>query len=143
MHAHPHRRRIRPAISVLCVAALVVVCGSGTAAAAAATTKVKPKPKKPTVHKVIFWSGQYTGALTGTFTLHWTQSGSTLTGKITLSTPNGTYNIGGSVNGSTISFGAVGAGATYKGSVSKDGKSMSGTWNSPIGSGSWSAQKSS
>jgi hypothetical protein len=150
MRAYPHRRRVRLAIPVVWLAALVVVCWSGTTATAAVRSsnqQAKTKPKQHPVHKSTSlagaWSGQYTGALTGTFTIHWTGPNSNLTGWITLSTPPGKYDISGGVNDRAISFGAVGAGATYKGSVSSNGKSMSGTWNSPIGSGSWSAQKTS
>ena len=82
---------------------------------------------------------QYGGAFSGTFTLHWTQTGSKLKGSITLSNPRGKYGIGGSVHGSSITFGAVGAGATYTGWVS--GKSMSGHYKSPEGGGRWSAHK--
>ena len=39
-----------------------------------------------------------------------------------------------------IKFGAVSVGAKYKGKV--QGTSMSGTWTSPQGGGSWSATKS-
>ena len=41
--------------------------------------------------------------------------------------------------GNKISFGAVGVGATYKGTVS--GKAMSGTWKSASRGGTWSARK--
>jgi hypothetical protein len=64
-----------------------------------------------------------------------------LTGSIKLSNPPGTYPITGSVQGSTIKFGAVGAGATYTGSVS--GRSMSGRYKSGPRGGSWSAKKAS
>ena len=40
-----------------------------------------------------------------------------------------------------IKFGAVSVGAKYKGHVR--GTSMSGTWTSPEGGGSWSATKAS
>ena len=40
-----------------------------------------------------------------------------------------------------IKFGAVSVGAKYKGKVR--GTSMSGTWTSPQGGGSWSAHKAS
>ena len=53
------------------------------------------------------WSGTYSGAYHGTFTLHWTQSKSRLTGTINLSSV-GRTNITGNVRGSTISFGTVG-----------------------------------
>jgi outer membrane biogenesis lipoprotein LolB len=89
------------------------------------------------------WSGQYGGAYSGTFTLTWTQTGSDLSGKITLSNPAGTTNLHGTVNGSAISFGTVGSTAvTYTGSVS--GTSMSGNYQ--VGGqtgGTWSASKSS
>jgi outer membrane biogenesis lipoprotein LolB len=89
------------------------------------------------------WSGQYGGAFSGTFTLTWTQTGSDLSGKITLSDPAGTTNLHGTVNGSAISFGTVGSTAvTYTGSVS--GSSMSGNYQ--VGGqagGTWSATKTS
>ena len=47
--------------------------------------------------------------------------------------------ISGSVKKGKIKFGAVSAGAKYKGTFS--GTSMSGTWTSPEGGGSWSATK--
>ena len=86
------------------------------------------------------WSGTYTGAYRGTFTLHWTQSKSQLTGTIKLSSV-GRTNITGSVRGSAIRFGTVGnANAiTYTGSVS--GRSMSGTYKTGGAGGSWSAHR--
>ena len=86
------------------------------------------------------WSGTYSGAYHGTFTLHWTQSRSRLTGTINLSSV-GRTNITGSVRGSTISFGTVGnaTAITYSGSVS--GTSMSGTYKAGRAGGSWSAHK--
>ena len=86
------------------------------------------------------WSGRYGGAYHGTFTLHWTQSRSRLTGTIKLSSV-GKTNITGSVRGSTIRFGTVGnANAiTYTGSVS--GRSMSGTYKTGGAGGSWSAHR--
>ena len=86
------------------------------------------------------WSGTYRGAYHGTFTLHWTQLNSRLTGTIKLSSV-GRTNITGSVRGSTIRFGTVGnANAiTYSGSVS--GRSMSGTYKAGGAGGSWSAHK--
>jgi len=87
------------------------------------------------------WSGRYSGGYNGTFILHWKQSGTKLTGTIKLSQPSGTFSINGSVHGSAISFGAVGAGATYTGSVS--GNSMSGHYKALPTGGSWSAKKTS
>jgi hypothetical protein len=88
------------------------------------------------------WSGRYSGSYAGTFTLKWKQTGTRLSGSIKLSNPSGSYPITGSVNGGKISFGAVGAGATYTGSWS--GKSMSGRYKSAGGGGGgWSAHRTS
>jgi len=132
-------RRRNPAPFVALVAVfLAVTCSS--AAFAVVGSKPKPKPKTKVVLLAGAWSGSYTGPVSGTFKIHWTQKGSTLTGSITLSSPPGSYGINGHVSGGTIQFGAVGAGATYTGSVS--GTSMSGNWKSPIGGGKWSAHRS-
>ena len=87
------------------------------------------------------WSGTYRGAYRGTFTLHWTQSKSRLTGTIKLSSNVGRTNITGTVRGNTIRFGTVGNtnAITYSGSVS--GTSMSGTYKAGGAGGSWSAHK--
>lgn len=118
-------------ISILSVAAVLAVGGGGTTAVAAVS------PATP--HLAGTWSGKYSGAYSGTFTLHWTESGSKLGGSIVLSNPRGKYGISGSVHGSAITFGAVGAGATYTGSVS--GRSMSGRYRTPAGGGPWSAHR--
>jgi hypothetical protein len=102
--------------------------GSGAAVGAA---------KKP--HLAGAWSGRYGGTFSGTFKLRWTQAGSSLKGSITLSKPHGTYSVTGRVDHATITFGAVGAGATYTGSVS--GSSMSGHYRTPQGGGTWSAHR--
>jgi hypothetical protein len=105
-----------------------------------ANFKLKATPSPPMSSSIAgTWSGQYSGAFSGTFTLTWTQSGSRLSGSITLSNPSGKYGISGSVQGGAIKFGAVGVGATYTGKVS--GTSMSGSFKSPQGSGTWSAHK--
>jgi hypothetical protein len=118
-------------IPVLSVAVLLAVFGGMTATAAVTSS--------PSLAGT--WSGKYSGAFAGTFKLHWKQSGSKLTGTITLSNPSGKYGITGSVRGNAIKFGAVGAGATYTGSVSDN--SMSGHYKTPRGGGTWSAYKSS
>jgi hypothetical protein len=90
------------------------------------------------------WSGTYTGGGNGTFSLDWQQSGSNLTGTIVLDGDSeDPIPINGTVNGSTINFGTVGGpnGVTYTGKMS--GSSMSGTWKAPVGSGNWTATKSS
>lgn len=135
MHTRPVQRipRVIPALSV---AALLAVCCASTSIAAVTNSSTTPKPHVSLAGK---WSGKYSGAFSGTFKLHWTKSGSKLTGSITLSNPPGTYNVTGSVHGGKIAFGAVGAGATYTGTWS--GKKMSGHYNTPKGGGSWSADK--
>jgi hypothetical protein len=87
------------------------------------------------------WSGQYSGIYTGTFKLTWQQSGAVLNGTIDISAPADSLGIRGTVQGSSISFGAVGV-VTYSGTV--HGNSMSGTYQSQApggGGGSWSATK--
>ena len=137
MDVQPLRRRITRRLPALWIAALLALacCGTTLAAASAsnshaATTGLAGK-----------WKGHYGGAVSGHFTLRWRKTGSRLRGSITLSNPQGTYDIGGSVRNGKIKFGAVSVGAKYKGTVR--GTSMSGTWTSPQGGGSWSAHKAS
>ena len=134
MRAHDLRRRLPLAASVLWVAALLAI-------AAASSSKHDSKRKPHSTRLAGTWSGKYNGAFSGTFRLHWKQSGKRLSGSIALSNPRGTYGISGSVHGRAIKFGALGAGATYTGAVS--GKSMSGSYKSPQGGGTWSAHKTS
>jgi len=126
----------------LALATVLLMCSGGTSIAAV-TTVPKTKHKNHVVLGPLTgtWSGSYGGAFTGTFEIHWTQTGSRLHGSISLSRPKGTYGINGKVTRKTIGFGAVGAGATYTGSVS--GKSMSGRYRSSQGGGTWSAHKTS
>jgi hypothetical protein len=127
------RKRSIAAI-VTCVIAVAIIVGQLGTAAAATNGRVAGGSLTGT------WSGTYSGAYHGTFTLHWTQSRSRLTGTISLSTV-GRTNITGTVSGRTIRFGTVGnANAiTYSGSVS--GTSMSGTYKSGGAGGSWRAHK--
>jgi hypothetical protein len=118
------------------MAALLALACCGTAFAAAKAHH-PPKPKSKLAGK---WTGSYSGAVSGHFTIHWKQAGSLLHGHITLSNPQGKYGIAGSVKKGKIKFGAVSVGAKYKGTFK--GTSMSGTWTSPQGGGSWSATKS-
>jgi len=125
------RRRARLAVPALCVVALVATCCSVSASAAV--------PSKRSALAGT-WLGKYSGAFSGKFTLRWTQSGLKLSGSVTLSNPRGKYDITGALlPGGGIRFGVIKVGATYTGSVS--GKSMSGTYKSPQGGGSWSAKK--
>lgn len=125
------RHRIPRAIPVLWAAALVALCATATAVGAA---------RASSPHLGGTWSGHYSGSYSGTFTLRWRQIGAKLTGTIALSSPAGKYGVTGSIHGAAIKFGTVGAGATYTGKVS-GGSSMSGSYKSPGGGGSWSAHK--
>ena len=131
MHLQPLRRRL----PTLWIAAVLALFCSGTALAAANSHAAT----RPTLAGT--WTGSYSGAVSGHFTIHWKKTGSRLHGTIALSKPQGTYGISGSVKKGKIKFGAVSVGAKYKGHVR--GTSMSGTWTSPQGSGSWTASKSS
>jgi hypothetical protein len=127
------RHRIPRSLPALWIAALLALTCCGTALAVAsshAATRSNLAGK---------WKGNYGGAVSGHFTIHWKQTGLRLHGTITLSSPSGTYGIGGSVSKGKIKFGAVSVGAKYKGKVR--GTSMSGTWTSPQGGGTWSATK--
>ena len=132
MDVQPLKRRL-PA---LWIAALLALACSGTALAAASASSSHVATNSSLAGK---WKGHYGGAVSGHFTINWKQTGSRLHGTITLSNPRGKYDIGGSVSRGKIKFGAVSVGAKYKGTLR--GTSMSGTWTSPQGGGSWSAHK--
>ena len=140
MDVQPLGRRNTRRLPALWVAATLALacCGPALAAASASSSHHHPATKSKLAGK---WKGNYSGAVSGHFTIHWKQNGSQLNGTITLSNPKGKYDLSGSVNKKgKIKFGAVSVGAKYKGKVK--GKSMSGTWTSPKGGGSWSATKS-
>lgn len=113
---------------------LLLALGAGTSATAGNTTN-------SALHLGGTWVGTYSGAVSGKFTLTWTQTNGRLKGAIKLSRPSGTYAIGGKIVRGKIQFGVVGVGARYKGSVNAAGLKMSGTWASGQGGGSWSAHK--
>jgi hypothetical protein len=127
--------------------------GTSTASAAAASTPTAGTPAASSSAPAAVnglsgnWTGQYSGASQGHFTLQWTQSGSALSGTIRLETDGVTMPIQGTVVGSSIRFGTVGSsGITYTGMVS--GNSMSGSYklvaaNGTTFSGPWSAARSS
>jgi hypothetical protein len=96
------------------------------------------------------WAGTYesttTAGATGTFTILFRQNGSQLTGSISIQPPGcvNTGTITGTLNGTTIAFGAVKGTQTidYTGSVS--GNTMSGTYSAPgcdHAKGTWTATK--
>ena len=131
---------MRRRLPTLWIAALLALacCSTALATVSASSTHHPPKPKSKLAGK---WTGNYSGAVSGHFTIHWKQNGSKLEGTIKLSNPSGKYGIDGSVKKGKIKFGAVSVGAKYKGTFK--GTSMSGTWTSPEGGGSWSATKAS
>jgi hypothetical protein len=132
------RHRLMQRLPALWIAALLALACCGTALAAVSKHH-PPKPKSKLAGK---WTGKYSGAVSGHFTIHWTQNGKRLSGTIKLSNPSGKYAIDGSVRPHhKLKFGAVSAGAKYKGTWNGS-TSMSGTWTSPEGGGSWSASKS-
>jgi hypothetical protein len=135
MDIQPLRRNARR-LPALWIAALIALacCSTALAAARVSSSQVANRSKLAGT-----WKGHYNGAYSGHFTIHWRQIGSLLHGTITLSNPSGRYGIAGSVTRGKIKFGAVSVGAKYKGAVR--GKSMSGTWTSRKGGGSWSAHK--
>ncbi len=93
------------------------------------------------------WQDVTPDQVAGTFALTWTQNGSTLTGSILVKgTPCLTAAaVSGTINGSTISFGAVSGTQTvvYDGSIS--GTTMTGTYTAPAAcvdaKGTWTATK--
>jgi len=86
------------------------------------------------------WKGTYSGAYSGTFTLNWTEASSKLNGTIDLST-GGTTSVQGTVDGSSIKFGTVGGAQVIKYTGTVSGSSMSGSYSTPGGDGTWSATK--
>jgi hypothetical protein len=136
MNVHPLHRRITRRLPALWIAACLALACCGTAIAAASASSYSAANSSSLAGK---WKGHYSGAVSGHFTIRWQQTGTRLHGTITLSNPSGKYGIGGSVRKGKIKFGAVSVGAKYTGSVRR--ASMSGTWTSPEGGGTWSATK--
>jgi hypothetical protein len=125
MNVQPLHRRITRRLPALWVAALLALACCGTALAAASASSYSAANSSSLAGK---WKGHYSGAVSGHFTIRWQQTGTRLHGTITLSNPSGKFK-----------FGAVSVGAKYTGKVR--GTSMSGTWTSPEGGGTWSATK--
>lgn len=133
------RQQVARVVPALSAAGLLALAGSGASIAAGASfSSAQSHTSRQSLTGS--WSGRYSGTFSGTFTLRWKQTGSNLSGRITLR-PGGTVPITGKVRGFAITFGAVARGITYTGSVS--GKSMRGHYKTPSGGGSWSAHKTS
>lgn len=138
------RRRAISLTSVLSLIAVIAIAYGASGSVATAAAKSSKRKHHTTKVSALSgtWSGNYSGAFSGTFVLNWTQSGSKLSGTIKLSNPSFTLGVSGTVAGSSISFGTVGGSEiTYTGSQS--GKSISGSYQTPKGGGSWSAGKTS
>src|SRR5579859_1984052 len=121
----------------------VSIAPAVTSSAADTSSSAAPSSSAPAASGLSgTWNGTYSGSFTGTFVLNWTQSSSTLSGQINLSTA-GTLPVNGTLSGGSINFGTVGSTViTYTGSVS--GNSMSGHWQiagGADGSGTWNASK--
>ena len=156
-HSIPRGRALRRAAGATITAALAVTLAAcsnsgstssthskhnAAAPAAAASTPASAAAAATSSGLSGTWHGQYGGAYTGTFVLHWHQSGSHLSGRIHISNPSRALPIHGTLSGSSIRFGTVGSQAiTYTGTVS--GGSMSGNWGlGPTGQGgTWNASK--
>lgn len=146
-------QRLTATGAILGTLALIAAgCGGGSSAATTAASTAPAAPASTTAATTTTtsasesglsgqWKGQYSGAYTGTFVLNWHQSGSALSGRITISSPGSTLDVNGTLHGNTITFGTVGSLAiTYTGTVA--GGSMSGHYETPGGGGGWSAGKS-
>lgn len=151
----PGRAKLAGLAAVAALALIAAGCGSSSSNTTTTSTSASGTPAATAVATTTAassapasesglsgqWKGQYGGAYNGTFVLHWQQSGSSLNGKITISAPASTLDVNGTLHGSSITFGTVGSLAiTYTGTVS--GSSMSGSYHTPGGGGSWSASKS-
>jgi len=137
MDLQPLRRRVTRRLPALWIAAVLALACCSTAFAAASASSPHTSAKSTLAGT---WKGQYGGAVSGHFTIHWKQTGTTLHGTIKLSSPSGKYAIDGGVRGKKIKFGALTVGAKYKG-VLHGTTRMSGTWTSGTGGGNWSAHK--
>jgi hypothetical protein len=135
---------------ITCCATLVVLlagCGSSKPKASSTNVASGAAGKPATAGGVNLsgnWNGTYGGDFKGTFKLTWTQSGSALSGTITLSSPASTLNISGTINGNKIKFGTVGSAAiSYTGSE-QQGSVMEGNYTvGGPGGGNWGASKAS
>lgn len=139
--------------SVALLSTLASGCSSGGSSSATTTTSSAPVPSPSSSAPVAptsatsdlilnlsgKWTGHYGGTYTGTFHLSWQQTGSKLSGTITLSAPASTLSVNGTVTGGTINFGTVGSSAiTYTGDVSAT--SMAGTYQvGGANAGTWTA----
>lgn len=139
MMNQPLRLRITRRLPALWIAALLALACCSAALAAQTSTRSHAAIQVKLGGK---WKGTYGGAVSGHFTIHWRQTGTTLHGTIKLSNPSGTYAIDGGVRGTKIKFGALTVGAKYKGVLHGTNR-MSGTWTSGVGGGGWSARKAS
>ena len=162
IHGHASLRRSRLAqLTPAAALAIALAACSSSASTATQTTGTQPAAVTSTAAASLApasssppaaatglsgrWSGHYSGASQGNFTLNWRQSGSALNGTIKLETDGIGMPIHGIVHGDSIQFGTVGStGITYKGTVA--GNSMSGTYqliaNGATFSGPWTAAKS-
>jgi hypothetical protein len=155
-----HTSRPRMIVVILaCCAALAACSGGGSpTVSSSAPTQVAggsstgaPAPSTPaatggTAASLLdgTWDGTWRSAgQSGTFSISWTETGSTLDGTLSISVPclDGA-NITGTVNGGSIQFGSVKGQCQVDYSGSINGDQMSGTYNlSGAAGGTWKATK--
>jgi hypothetical protein len=143
----------RRALQIVGAASLAAVLAASLATGATQAAKAPAAPKAVTATGLTgAWSGTYGGKFSGTFKLNWTDTPGKLRGTGTLKgTITITYqgqsqktSVSGKVLGGTISFGAVGPVGVIKYTGTSSGSSsMSGKYTTPVGGGTWSANKTS
>lgn len=123
----------------LAVVALLVGLASLVATGAIGRTPPSPRATTPPILNLSgTWEGLATGPFNGFITLTVTQTGKTLDGTITMSTPTETIHVTGDLSGNRITLEAVGV-VTYDGTLS--GSTISGSYTDLANgkAGTWSA----
>ncbi|HEY7020928.1 MAG TPA: hypothetical protein VH349_07410 [Ktedonobacterales bacterium] len=154
------RSLVRSLALVAAIGVLLGACGVSSLGASAPTTTVAVSPSSAPVSsstpKTLNLSGTWDGTwqnttpdtATGTFTIIWTQTGSNLSGAISIkaSTCISQASITGSISGDKISFGVVNgqAAITYDGTVSGN-DTIKGAYHAPStcgnAVGTWTATR--
>jgi hypothetical protein len=131
---------------------IVGAASLGAVLAASLATGAAEAARAPTSGLSGAWSGTYDGKFSGTFKLNWTEtpskllrSSGTLHGTITITYQGQSQktSVSGKVSGGKITFGAVGPLGVVKYTGTTSASSMSGQWTTPVGGGTWSANKTS
>ena len=137
-------KRLLLALLSICVLVLV-----------ACTAPITTSPSQKTIDVTGTWSGSWwrsDGDEKGTLTVALTQSGSSLSGDMTVTSTTFSYSrdttVSGTVEGNDVVFGiAIGGNGAivtidYEGTVSEDGDQMSGTYSMSTGyTGTWNVTR--